>query len=480
MSDSCAFDPKKPVRVRFAPAPTGMMHLGNIRTALINYLLARQKKGTFILRIEDTDATRNFDPGAQHILQDLAWLGLLYDEGPVKGGACEPYYQSQRTHIYQEKLRGLEQTGRIYRCFCTAQELELKRERQIAMKKPPRYDRACLKLDAATIEHNVASGKPFAWRFKLDEAAAVEIFDLARGVVRFELAHFSDFPLTRQDGSFTFLFANTVDDMAMSISHVLRGQEQLSNCAYQAALYEAFGVLPPKFWHLPVLSNIDGKKLSKRDFGFSLRDLQEAGYVPQALLNYLAIIGGSFEHEIMSLDELTQQFPFDHVGTTSRITYDVHKLVWVNHKWISSFSIDQVTDLVRPFLEREFGAQNVEHAPLRELLGLIHANLMTLADAPKLLMFYFRRPQVSQEAFDVLAPMATIDAIKILARACAETAQNIEEFVSSIAKQIKQQNLSATTVWHAVRLLLTGAADGLPVKDVVRVLGLDEVRIRLC
>lgn len=205
-----------PVRVRFAPSPTGFMHLGNVRAAVINYLFAKQNNGSFILRIEDTDSERNVDPQGQQILSDLAWLTLQFDEGPLVQGPYKPYYQSERSHLYKEYLEELVKNGKIYRCFCTTEELERKRQRQIASKMPPRYDRTCSKLSQEAVTEKLSAHTPFIWRFKLAEGT-VTISDLARGSVTFDFKHFSDFPLTRADGSFTFIFANFVDDLTMKI-----------------------------------------------------------------------------------------------------------------------------------------------------------------------------------------------------------------------------------------------------------------------
>ena len=334
------------VRVRFAPAPTGMMHLGNIRSALINALYAKRYNGTFVLRIEDTDTDRNYDPNAVEITCDLEWLGLTFNEGPGKGGPHAPYFQSQRTALYQEKLQLLINSGHVYRCFCSEEELEQRRERQRALKLPPRYDRTCLGLDAATIEKYLAENIPFIWRFKLDHDQSITITDLAHKEVTFELKHFSDFPLTRQDGSVTFMFANCVDDIDMEITHVFRGEEHLSNTAGQAALYGAFQKPLPTYWHLPLLCNANGKKLSKRDFGFSLRDLKNEGFTPEAILNYLAIIGGSYQEEIMSFDELANTIDLAHPAKTGSITYDVEKFRWVNRKWIERYTPEELYSYV--------------------------------------------------------------------------------------------------------------------------------------
>lgn len=211
-----------PIRVRFAPSPTGLMHLGNVRTALMNYLFAKQKKGTFIIRIEDTDTQRNFDPEAKQILANLFWLGLSYQEGPLEGGPYAPYFQAQRTTTYTHYLNILEQKGYIYRCFCTTEELEKKRQRQIALKMPPRYDRTCLAYSQEEVDRRLRNTTPFIWRVKLDPETSITIHDLAHGSITFDFKNFSDFPITRTDGTFTFIFANFVDDMVMGITHVIR------------------------------------------------------------------------------------------------------------------------------------------------------------------------------------------------------------------------------------------------------------------
>lgn len=345
----------KPIRLRFAPSPTGMMHLGNIRTALMNALFACKNNGSFVLRIEDTDAARNFDPGALNIIQDLTWLGLTYDEGPGKGGPYAPYFQSERAPLYQKSLDQLIAKNAVYRCFCSPEELDKQRTRQIALKKPPRYDRTCLQLSADAINKKLDQKIPFIWRYLLDHTQQISINDLAHGPINFDLKNFSDFPLTRGDGSFTFIFANFVDDMLMNMTHVIRGEDHLTNTACQAVLFHAFNATIPTFWHLPILCNVEGKKLSKRDFGFSLRDLKNNGFLPEAIINYLAIIGGgSFANEVMSFDQLAQAIDFDHINATGQVKFDPEKLRWMNNKWIARISAQELYDRCLPYLTQAY------------------------------------------------------------------------------------------------------------------------------
>ncbi len=471
---------KKNIRVRFAPSPTGLLHLGSVRTALFNYLFAKQKNGTFVLRIEDTDPERNFDPGAKIILEDLAWLDLNYNEGPVVGGPYAPYFQSERTSLYQEKLKELEEKNTIYRCFCTEELLEKKRARQIALKKPPRYDRTCLKLTEEEIAEKLNQNIPFIWRFKIDTDKIIQINDLARGTIDFDLSHFYDFPLTRQNGSFTFLFANAIDDMIMNITHVFRGEDHISNTPCQALLYEALGVELPTFWHMPIICNIDGKKLSKRDFGFSLRDLQEAGFLPEAICNYLAIIGASFEHEIMNLEELVKSIDFSHLHSTSAIKYDVEKLTWVNHQWLLRLETEKLVDLLLPFLTATYPqAKDLDRVTLTILVKAIQPELKNLKDGATLLAFYFEEPQITKDDLLKYASEQELNAIVQIIKDNISLVDKPDEFFESIKKVCKQQEISMKLAWQVVRVLLTGSPHGPGIKELLHLLGPEKVKERV-
>lgn len=471
---------KSPVRVRFAPSPTGMMHLGNVRTALMNYLFAQQKQGTFIVRIEDTDFERNYDPEAKQILADLAWLGLDYQEGPVLGGPHDPYFQSMRTQIYLDKLQQFEQKNLVYRCFCTKEELDKKRQRQLALKLPPRYDRACLDINAQDLENRLRTGQPFIWRFKLNQDEAVLVHDLAHGTISFDMKSFSDIPLTRQDGSFTFMFANFVDDVLMEITHVLRGEDHLSNTAGQVAMYLASGLTPPIFWHLPIICNALGAKLSKRDFGFSLQDLRAAGFLPDALVNYLAIIGGSFKQEIMSLKELAQAMPFDQINPTSQIKYDVEKLRWINHKWINQYSPDQLTALCLPYLQKAYAhAHTLPFETLQALITLVKTDLTTLADSVTMLEFYFKAPTLTKEMFAQVKHEELATIIALLEQHPLSSASDNNEFLDTIKRAALQNNITNKVLFVTLRIALTGKPHGLGLQDLINTLGTAESQRRL-
>jgi len=461
------------IRVRFAPAPTGFMHLGNARTALINYLFAKQKAGTFVLRVEDTDFKRTIDNGIEKIFENLQWLGLEYDEGPIKGGAFAPYFQSERASIYKKYLETVIEKGFAYRCFCTTEELEAKRTRQIALKVPPRYDRTCLKLSSEQIAEKLQANIPFIWRFKLDETKKVHFFDLAHKEMVFDLKNFSDIPVTRQDGSFTFLFANFVDDHEMQMSHVFRGEDHLSNTAAQVALYEAFNFEVPIFWHLPIIANKDGKKLSKRDFGFSLNDLIAAGFLPEAICNYLAIIGGSFKKEIMTMAELIDSLDFNTIKPTGMIKYDIEKLNWVNHQWILNYDLPALTELCKPYLHQKYPqSAHLSDNQLMDLIKLVQPDLITLNNVSDLLAFYFEEIPASQ---DLLNSNKFEDYKDIVSQIAAQKDKitNSNDLMVFIKELCKTNNKSPKELFMLLRILLTGKITGPSIVDLVNTIGLE-------
>ena len=461
------------VRVRFAPSPTGMMHLGNVRAALINYLFSKQKQGTFVLRIEDTDAQRMFDPQAQKILEDLAWLDLSYDEGPHVDGPYAPYYQSERTHLYEKQLDVLAKKNTIYRCFCTEEELEKKRLRQQALKLAPRYDRACMLLPQIEIDRLLEQKIPYIWRFKCDHTLSLTIHDLARGHITFDMSNFSDFAITRQDGSFTFIFANFVDDLLMEITHIFRGEDHLSNTANQAALFHAVNATLPTYWHLPILCNLEGKKLSKRDFGFSLRDLKDAGFLPEAVGNYVSIIGASFKEEIMPYDILAQAFNFESIHASGRITYDIEKLKWINKQWIMRYNPEKLAAQCRPYLETAYkNAIAMDNATLISLLQIIKSDLTTTHDTIAVLEFYFVEPDITFADIDACIPKTSQESLIHIINECKHLLlSNQQEFAPAIKAAAKTNTIPLKELFWFVRLALMGKTNGPGIAELIDMLG---------
>lgn len=469
------------VRVRFAPAPTGMMHLGNIRSALINALYATRHQGTLILRIEDTDTQRNYDPEAIHIRTDLAWLGLTFNEGPGIGGPHEPYFQSQRMPLYTKKLQYLINHKYVYRCFCTEEELERKREMQKILKLPPRYDRTCMHLTPEQIEKLLADNTPFIWRFKLDHTQTVTIKDLSHGDVIFELRHFSDFALTRQDGSITFILANCIDDIDMQITHIFRGEEHMSNTACQAALYHAFGVPLATYWHLPLLCNEGGKKLSKRDFGFSLRDLKDAGFAPEAILNYLAIIGASYTEEIMSFDQLVNTVELDHPAKVGYITYDVAKFRWINRKWLERYTPEQLLEHCLPFLHTAYpeALEQVDTQLISRALQLAKTEMVTLADAVPLLHYILHAPTISAAQLEASIPADHIPVIRAIISDSRAHMRGDTHYTDILKQEARARNIPLKSLFWFMRLALTGKTDGPAIHDLILILGVEETQKRI-
>jgi glutamyl-tRNA synthetase len=452
------------IRVRFAPSPTGFMHLGNVRAALLNYLIARQRKGSFILRIEDTDQQRLVDVGAQQIFKDLEWLGLAYTEGP--------YFQSERNALYEEYRVQFEAQDRLYRCFCTAEELEKKRERQIMLKKPPRYDRACAALTREEIAEKCAAKKPFIWRFKLSNDEET-ITDIARGTINFALSNFSDPTITRQDGSFTFLFANFVDDVDLGITHVIRGEDHLSNTAVQSALYRAYGAPLPTFWHLPIMCNAEGQKLSKRDFGFSLSDLRAAGYLPEAIINYLATIGGSFAEEILSIEDLVAQVDLQAIASAGTIRYDPAKLAWLNKKWIERLApADLATRADQSLLTTFPQAGSYPTAFRHAAIARFRGEYTTLADIPRVLAFIWQRP-VPETTWHNKQLYQAIDAT------AQEHFSSGRDLYQALAAISKSTAVPSKEFFGSLRMALIGAPTGPALIDIIETLGVEESQRRL-
>ncbi len=471
---------KEKIRVRFAPSPTGFMHLGNVRTALINYLFAHQKKGIFIVRIEDTDKSRNIDEAGFAILDDLKWLGLKYNEGPVLGGKYGPYFQSERTQIYQKHLNDLILNQKVYRCFCTIEELDKKRKEQITQRKPPRYDRTCLHLSDDFIKQKLSTGAPFIWRFEINEEQIFEIEDMARGKVKFKMKNFSDFALTRQDGSFTFMFTNFVDDWLMKITHVIRGEDHLSNTAMQAALFDSLAVPLPAFWHLPMLCNIEGKKLSKRDFDFSLEDLRHDGFLPYAICNYLAIIGGTFENEIQSLGELTQNFNFENIHSTGAIHFNIEKLIWLNHKWIERLSSEKLINFVKPFLHDQLPeSQNLDDEKLKFILQKIRTDLKTLKDIGEVIKFYFHMPKIKKEELEKQFGADKCKIVLNLIHDHIEDCEKTDLFLNILKTKGKEEGLTIKEIFGPLRYFLIGKFSGPSIHDLFEILPDEQIKKRL-
>lgn len=471
---------KNRTRVRFAPSPTGTLHLGNIRTALLNYLFAKHNKGDFVLRIEDTDTERHQEKSIEEIINGLSWLGICSNEGFGFDGSYGPYRQSERKEIYKEALDELIDKKRVYRCFCSQDELEEKRKAQITRKEPPRYDRNCLRLTSEEVDKKIELQTKFVWRFRLDENKIIKIRDMARGEMVFNQEHFTDFTVTRQDGSFTFLFTNCVDDWKMEITHVIRGEDHLSNTSSQAALLDAFGVEIPIFWHLPMLCDENGQKLSKRKSGFPLRDLKEAGYLPNAIVNYLATAGGSFKKEIQDLDELSKNYPFNSVKHSGNIKYDAKKLIWFNREWIKKIEEKKLWKYMIPFISKFFEPERLNETQKNALIGIVKNDIDLLKDIESLVKPCFIESHSSLEELKTKFSDETLEMIFSLLKKTIENSEGVEIFLSRLKEERSNfPGLKNKDLFSAFRYILCGCFSGIGVQDACNLIGIDEIKRRV-
>ena len=371
------------VRVRFAPSPTGFLHVGGARTALYNYLFARVHGGVFVLRIEDTDAARSTDESVTAILDSLRWLGLAWDEGPEVGGDHGPYFQSERRDHYHRHAEALRAAGRAYPCYCTPAELEAMRESQAVNKEPQRYDGRCRGLDPAARARLEAEGRGAALRFALGTAGETSWKDVVRDRVAFRNDVLDDFVLLRADGLPTYNFACVVDDHEMEISHVIRGDDHISNTPRQIALYHALGWEPPVFAHVSMILGSDGSRLSKRHGATSVAAYQELGYVPAGMVNFLVLLGWAYDDkaELFTLAELERVFRLERVSRNPAV-FNLEKLDWLNAQHLKRLSVDERTELVTRFLAgRGFDLSRFPAEWWTVLVRTLGERLRTLADA---------------------------------------------------------------------------------------------------
>ena len=334
------------IRVRFAPSPTGYLHVGGARTALYNWLLARQMQGVFVLRVEDTDLQRSTEESVEGILEGMRFLGLTWDEGPI--------FQSDRLDIYREYAQQLLDTGRAYECFCTPEELDQMRKELAAQKLDPKYDGRCRHLTEEQKEAYRQQGRKSVIRFKHKEEGKTEVRDLTHGTVVFDNSQLDDFVIIKSDGMPTYNFAVVIDDATMDITHVIRGEDHLSNTPKQIQIYEALGFQVPEFAHIPMILGPDKARLSKRHGATSVTQFRDEGYLPEAMLNYLALLGWGYDDSqtVFSVDELIEKFSLERVSKNPAV-FDIKKLEWLNGLYIRELTIEQLYELTLPYLQKE-------------------------------------------------------------------------------------------------------------------------------
>jgi len=469
------------VRVRFAPSPTGWLHVGGARTAYFNWLFARKHHGVFVLRIEDTDLERSSEAAERGVLEDLAWLGLEWDEGPDRGGARGPYRQSERLPIYREWVERLIAQGAAYPCFCTDAELEARRQAALAAGRPPHYDGHCRTMSIAERDAARAEGRPESVRFTVESRDWV-LHDEVRGEVRFPAGMVGDFVLVRSNGLPTYNFACVVDDASMRISHVIRAEEHLPNTVRQLMLYAAFALDPPHFAHVPLILNADRTKMSKRtgEAAVAVGDWRRAGFVPEALLSYLALLGfhPGDDREILSRAELLEAFDLSRVGRSGSV-FDPDKLRWVNAHYLHHATGEQLRGWAGAFLPP--AAKELPTARLEALLGAIRGNLSTLADlGPELAPFLDAALVLENDARVVLETASA----RALCRALGAELESLaewsgERFKSAVQTVGRTLGIKGRELFQPPRAALTGRTHGPELPVVAELLGRDRSLARL-
>jgi glutamyl-tRNA synthetase len=385
-------------RLRFAPSPTGLMHIGGYRTALFSWLFAKHTGGTFILRIEDTDVARTVAGAVDYLIEGLKWLGMDIDEGPLVGGAYGPYYQTQRRALYQQYAHQLIASGHAYRCYCTPARLEQMRNEQIAQKMPPRYDRRCRYLSEEERAANDAAGLPWVVRFAMPLEGETVVHDELHGDITFKNADIDDTVVLKSDGLPTYHLAHIVDDHLMEVTHLLRAEEWISSAPRHIQIWKALGWQPPLLYHVPDVLGKDKKKLSKRHNAPSWKELQQQGYLPEAVFNFLALLGWSYDDktEFFTREELIQVFSLDRIGVSGGIL-DMEKLEWMNGIYIRKLSLEEFTQRTIPYMERpeaEGGLPDSVERPVdpdytARVLSLEQERLRTLGEAAHAVSFFY-------------------------------------------------------------------------------------------
>lgn len=465
------------VRTRFAPSPTGYLHIGGARTALFNYLFARHHAGKFILRIEDTDRERSTAEAIEAIIQVLKWLQLDWDEGP--------YFQTQRLPLYKEKVQKLLVEEKAYPCICSPEVLEAKRQAAQKEKKKPVYDGTCRPKDngrpSALSAQLMSEGKPFVIRFLGPKSGTTVVEDKVKGRVVFENNELDDLILARSDGMPTYNFCVVVDDIDMAITHIIRGDDHLANTPRQILLYQALGYSPPQFAHVPLILGLDKSRLSKRHGATSVMAYQELGYFPEALVNYLVRLGWSHgDQEVFSRDELIEKFAIDDVGKSAGV-FNPEKLLWLNFHYLKERPLPQLAQEVKPFIIQKGYTLDRNDAWLEKMVATLQPRAKTLVELVELAHIYLSdeikfEDKTAKKFFtsEVRGPLEAL--IGKLTAITEFSEHNVEE---AFAEILKEKGLSLGGLAQPVRVALTGSTASPGIYEVIAVLGKERTLKRL-
>ena len=452
------------IRVRFAPSPTGFLHIGNARTALFNWLYAKAIKGKLILRIEDTDQERSTKEAVDMAIKSLKWLGIDWDEGPEVGGDYGPYFQSERLDIYKKYTEKLMEEGKAYYCFCTSEELEKKSNMQRTLNQPIIYDGKCKDIPLEEAKRRVANGEPAKIRFRVPKNQIVTFDDFVRGIVKTNSDEIGDIIIVRENGFPTYNYAVVIDDMLMKISHVIRGEDHISNTPKQILIYEALGAEVPRFAHTSSILGNDRKKLSKRHGAATLMEYKDEGYLPQAMRNFLALLGWTHPEamETMVDDDMIKAFKLDRFSKSPAI-FDTAKLRHLNAWHIKNMNLDEITELFIPYLVNGgFLKENYteeEHAWAKKLVSVIRHNCVVLSDIVKYVPVFF------ENDFDLT------DEMKEMVN--KEESKKLLQFIK------KETGLKGPNLYHPIRYVLTGSSAGSELSHICELLGKKNVLYRL-
>jgi nondiscriminating glutamyl-tRNA synthetase len=477
------------LRVRYAPSPTGHLHIGGARTALFDYLIARKHNGQFVIRFEDTDQTRHVESGIGNQLEGLKWLGLDWDESVDIGGPFGPYRQTERLDLYQPFVDQLLQTAHAYHCYCSEADLEQERAEQEANGGMPRYSGKCRKLTPEQVDQYKAEGCKPSIRFRVPEDQIIAFEDRIRGHIEFESNGIGDFIIVRPDGIPTYNFAVILDDHLMKIDLVIRGEEHLSNTPRQIIMYEALGLPIPEFAHLPLILNEDRKKMSKRDESIIqfIQQYKELGYLPEAVLNFIVLLGWSpkGEEEIFTLEELIEQFDLDRVSKSPAV-FDMDKLNWMNNLYLKKADLSRIVDLCLPYLQQaglipaqlDAGQQDW----VARLVGLNHERMQYAAEIVPLSALFFRE-EVSYEDEEAKALLAE-EHVPVVLRGFLDEVTQVEDFTVEqmpvMLKSVqKATGFKGKQLFMTIRVALTGQTHGPDLNVTLFLLGKDKVISRL-
>lgn len=478
------------IRVRFAPSPTGYLHIGGARTALFNWLFARANKGKLVLRIEDTDTERYKEDSVRQIISSLKWLGIDWDEGPEVGGETGPYYQSDRLDIYQKYINQLLDEDKAYYCFCTPEDLEKAREIQRKRKLPFRYARTCRHFTREEAEKKIAAGEPYSIRLKIPESGTLTVNDLIHGRVDFDLKQFDDYVIVKSNGIPTYNFAVVIDDHLMGMTQVLRAEEHLSNTPKQILLYKALGFEPPQFGHMSMILAPDRSKLSKRHGATSVEEFRDKGYLAEAIINYLTLLGWSPEdnQEIITPEESVAQFDMAKMSRKAAI-YDTKKLTWINGQYLNSLPLERIVAEAKPFfisagLVTEEWFENEENAAyFTKLIEVVRVRVKTLVEVVDASTYFFKDfAEYDEKGVRKHFKPESLELLKICRDKVAEVSEAdfTEEGLDKLYTEITEaQGVKLGKAIHPTRLALTGRTVSPGMFDVMVLLGKEKCLERM-